>query len=218
MLTNSLRIYILSTILLAVLVLSLQAQPLKGKSRIELKGGPWMINSAVNVGLTGVETSIESGGILGGIAYGKWLQENLVIDISITALRADLSVNAGVTGVATNNAWVVPILVGVRYYPISSTLESSWRPYLRAGVGPYIGSESKTEVNIQVIVESKTRTAFGGFLGTGLDILLSKSFILGLEGGYNLISDFSEPIGGRKNYSSGEFCIGISLLLGKGVE
>lgn len=192
MLTNLLRIYILSAILLAVLALSLQAQPLKGKSRIELKGGPWMINSAVNTGFTGVETSVKSGGILGGIAYGKWLQENLAINISITAFMADLSVKTGVSGVATNNAWVVPILVGVRYYPIPSTLESGWRPYLRAGVGPFIGEESRVKIFTQVIVESRKSTAFGGFLGGGLDILLSKSFILGLDGGYNIMSDFSD--------------------------
>lgn len=81
-------------------------------------------------------------------------------------------------------------------------------------VGPFIGYEEKTEVFTTVSVESNTKTAIGTRLGTGIDIQLSRLFMIDMYTGYSLMTDFSAPIGGKINYSSGEFSIGVSFLFG----
>ena len=61
-------------------------------------------------------------------------------------------------------------------------------------------------------------TVFGGQLGGGLDVQMGRHFMVGIQGGFNLMNDFSEPLAGRKNYSGLELSIGASWLFGKGVK
>jgi len=59
--------------------------------------------------------------------------------------------------------------------------------------------------------------AFGGQLGAGIDFILSPHFMAGIAGGYNIMADFEEPIGGSVNYGGPEFSIGLSYLFGQGL-
>ncbi|MCP4600285.1 MAG: hypothetical protein GY847_07095, partial [Proteobacteria bacterium] len=61
-------------------------------------------------------------------------------------------------------------------------------------------------------------TAFGGQLAAGLDFVTGRNFMMSAGFGWNLMSDFNEPIGGSKNYSGPEFSFGFSWLFGKGVR
>jgi hypothetical protein len=128
-------------------------------------------------------------------------------------MLADIEVNTDFTGTSTEAAVVAPILFGIKYYFAQSTFNTSVRPYAKAAVGPFIGSQEKSEENITgVVIESRTEATFGGQLGGGVDFLMSRHFMTGFSLGYNLISDFDQPIGGSRNYSGPVFNFGLSVL------
>ncbi len=201
----------------AMLTASVQAINLNGRSRIEIHGGfaGGSENSTVISG-TNVEVSTGAGGAMGGIMFGHWLQENLAVTIRVSAITNDIDKRVGIGTVSTYSSTITAIHPGMQYNFLKSSMESSWRPYVSVSVGPYIGHESSTNITTSVTVESSTQTAFGAQLGAGVNIQLSRLFMLGMHTGYNLMSNFSEPIGGKENYSNGEFSIGLSLLLGSG--
>ena len=58
--------------------------------------------------------------------------------------------------------------------------------------------------------------AFGGQVGGGLDVQISRLIMLGGRVGFNFQTDFSSPIGGRDNYNGVDAGISLSFLLGKG--
>ncbi len=211
-------ILLIISIILFTFSIIANASFLEKRSRIELRFGMWHFGGKVLTTYTDVEVSANISGNIGTISYSYWLKENLAIDFSISMLTAKFGTDVGILGVSTHTSNVIPILVGIKYYLPESTYGKTFRPYLKAAVGPYVGNESKVEVGLQVIVESNEEKAAGLYFGGGADIILSSKFMLGINAGYNLVNDFNNPIGGRDNYSSGEFGVGISLLLGKGVE
>jgi hypothetical protein len=103
---------------------------------------------------------------------------------------------------------------GVRLYPFSSTL-TPFRPYLTAAIGPYLGIEARSEFDGGAVEHITTMGAFGGYLGGGLDFQFGWHIMDGVHAGYNLLADFPETLGSRRNYSGVEITAGISLLLGK---
>lgn len=214
----------LITVLIAVATLLqaglAQADPLERRSRIEMKAGLWMMGSRMTseIGAGGVETTTENSGPVGIVAYSYWIQENLAFTSTFSILSVELKSKISALGVGTNTSGVYSVSVGVRYYVPKSTYKTSWRPYVAAAVGPYVGAETKSEVGMTVVTESHTETAIGGYLGGGLDIEVGHHFMLGISTGYHLITDFTESVGSRKNFSSPEFAFGISYLFGQGVR
>jgi len=113
------------------------------------------------------------------------------------------------------------VLMGIRYYLPESTLTTSFRPYLSGAIGSFVGTRTATDVNGDayggVITEIRTMGVMGGKIGGGADFLLNRHIMLGAGAGYNLMGDFPESIGNRKNYSGFEMHIGVSWLFGKGM-
>lgn len=196
------------------------SNPLEKRSRVELKFGLWNLNSQSKseIGANGVQTTATSDGPLGQLTYAYWVRENLAVTFSVGVLAGEYESSAGSGGVSTHVLSVLPILIGVRHYLPESALATSWKPYLAASIGSFIGAVSRSETGTQVITDSRTEAAYGGYLGGGLDIQLSRYFMVGANLGYNLMTDFSESLGGRKNYSGPEFGLGISFLFGRGVN
>lgn len=180
-----------------------RANGLARRHRIEVRVGAWRPTGA-ETRSTPIRASGEvAENILGGASYAYGVQENLSAMLTFSGLAAKAT-NLNVQSIAS-------ILFSVRYYLPKSTLRTSFRPYLTAGVGPYIGNEVESSA-------VKTLGTLGGHVGGGLDILLSRHFMIGSEIGYDPVMSFSEPIGSRRNYSGFEFSVGISFLFGKGVR
>ena len=154
--------------------------------------------------------------MLGGIAYGHWLEEHLALTVSIRAMALDISTNTGAFGVITETSTITSMLVGVKYYLVKSTLASSVRPNLKGSVGPFIGSQSTTRAGTTTVTESRTENVFGGQLGAGVDFVTGRHFMMGFGLGYNQMADFGNPIGGSENYSGPELSFEFSWLFGKG--
>lgn len=91
------------------------------------------------------------------------------------------------------------------------------KPYLAVGLGPVIGGASGSSVDRSgAFAGSRSGATFGGFFGAGADILLGRHWSLGVSAGYNLMGSFSQPIGGRSNYSGVDAGVSIGWVWGKG--
>lgn len=195
----------------------LDAQSLAGRSRIELRMGVgFKSNAGTTASPDGTTTEVQASGLLGSIGYSRWFDDRLAVVLSVGLLAADAESTAGASGVVNRSAAVVPILVGVRYYFPESSFTTAWRPFVSAEAGPVIGSESRSEVGAVVVNESVTGGAFDARLGAGVDIQLSRTFMLGLTGGYHFMTDFTEPIAGEVNHSGPDAGLSISVLFGGG--
>ena len=200
------------------LAVSADAISLEKRHQLGLRLGMWnqITDIRTEIGVGGVETSVESSGMLGGMTYGHWLEEHMALTFSIGGMALDISTSTGALGVTTETSAMASMLMGVKYYFAKSTLESSVRPYLKSSAGPFIGSQSSNKVGITIVNESRTEFAFGGQLGAGVDFVTGRHFMMGFGLAYNLMTDFSEPIGGSRNYSGPEFSFEFSWLFGKG--
>lgn len=145
-----------------------------------------------------------------GFGYAYWLQENLALNLSMSILAPEVGVRVGPASVTTNG--IVAALAGLRWYPPGVGSPTA-KPYLTGSIGPYIGSGVEVRA-----YRTRTQTVVspGGHVGGGLDIQFHRDFILGIRGGYNFMSDFSQPIAGRDNFSGFEMGVEISWVFGKG--
>lgn len=198
-----------------VLPTSVDAQDLFDRSRIELKLGLGMrANSGTSTSLQGVETDTDASGMLGSIGYNKWIREEIAVTFSFGLLAVDVGTSVGSSGVETSTSLVMPAFLGVRYYMPASTYGGQFRPYVSAEGGPLIGFDTETEVGNVVQSGSSTAATIGARVGGGVDILAGNRFMIDLFGGYDLMADFGEPIGGQKNHSGWEFGVGFGVVWG----
>jgi hypothetical protein len=175
-------------------------------------------NSGTTVSGSGVETETKATGFLGSIGYSRWLKEGLALTGSAGFLSAEAKTSAGTSGFESRSASVFLLFFGARYYFPESTFGSQWRPYASAEIGPVIGSQSELKLGSVIAGESITRAALGARIGTGVDIQLGRRAMLGVSAGYDLMTDFSDAIGGQENHSGPDFGISIGFLFGGGGE
>jgi len=226
MIVKPTKLLVLATTLLVAFTMSATAQSidysrsLEKRHQIELRLGMWnqVTDTRTEVGIGLVSTSVESSGFLGGLAYGHWLSESMALTVSVGAMAAKIETNSGIAVTTTETAVVSPIMFGLKQYFPSSTYYTSVRPYAMAAVGTYIGSQTKEEAGLVVVVESRTEAAMGGQIGIGADFILGRHVNLGVMMAYNLMTDFRNPIGGSKNYSGPQLVFGISYVFGRGVH
>jgi hypothetical protein len=213
------RIILLAVVMFALIATSSHAQMLEKRSRLEFgfglatRGGTGTVVSS-----SGVITKTKAEGMLGSLGYSQWLKEELAATVNAGAMLVDVDSRQGASGVTTRTSVVAPIFVGVRRYFPESTFGTAWRPYVSAAIGPVIGVEVASEVGSIVASEAMTRTAFAGRVGAGLDLQLGRLLMLGLQGGYNLMTDFSDEIAGSKSHSGADFGMSLSFLWGRSVE
>ncbi len=208
---------------LAVLVLSATsgAGPLENRHQLELRMGMWNQSTGERTVESGgiisnaISTTVNSNGFLGRFTYGYWLSEGFALNASLGGMLASVETQIEDVGVTTETAYIGQLLVGVKQYFPGSTFNSSVRPYVKALVGPCIGKQTSTQISYVTASESRTEVVIGGQAAAGVDFLVGPHVLMGVNLGYNLMSDFSEPIGGSKNYSGPEVSFGISYLIGK---
>lgn len=195
-------------------------EKLEKRHQLGLRLGMWNqttdARTAVSPGE--VTTSVKGNGLLGGLSYGHWLSEGLALCIGVDLMAADVETEVESATVTTETGCVASVLMSVKQYFPRSTYGSSVRPYVEIGVGPFAGSQERTETGQKVVVESRSETVVGGRIGAGSDFILGRRFLTGVSLGYNLMADFDEPIGGSRNYSGPQFAFGLSYLFGAGAR
>jgi outer membrane protein W len=211
-----LRQLLIISCVIFVFAVTLTAQPLNRLSRIELRLGMWTQTTEERTAVSdeGSTLTAESGGFQGGVAYSYYMKENLAITFVVNIQVVDVEAEVSRDNFMTETAYLTPVLVNLRWYFPGSSSGKSLRPYLVAGPGLFVGQQSRSESETAVLVASKSSMAFGGYFGAGIDLRLGDLFAVGATGGYNLMGDFSEPIGGSVNYSGMEFAMSFSFLFG----
>ena len=220
MLKNFYRLLVLMLVILIGLAASADARLLKGKSRIEIAGGQWLNKDggALDIYWNDCDDDFEAEGAIGSITFSNWQQENMAMLISYSGMDYRETGFIDDDGYFfTEKTMVHSLLFGMRFYPNQASRYISWHPFLSVEAGPYFGFTNYTDVgDIRYYKRNMhhATTAMGVRLGGGIDIELSRHFMVGMNGGYNFISDFDEMIGDEYNVSGGDVRFSISLLLG----
>jgi len=210
----------LVTVALAVLSLvrfpaTLDGQEFMGRSRIEVRLGLGVrANSGTTTSGNGIHAETEAAGLLGSIAYAHWWNEGFALTGSAGLLSSEAKMSAGTGTFRSRSASVVMLFFGARRYFPKSTSSSAWRPFASGEVGPVIGSQSWLEHGGATAGESITTAALGLRLGAGVDIHLGGRTVLGMSAGYDLMTDFPDAIGGRKNHSGPDLGLSIGVQFG----
>jgi outer membrane protein W len=165
--------------------------------------------SANSVAIDGINSEVSSNGFAGNIFFSHWLQENTALTLSAGLLTGSSNVSVNVLNTTQQASTVIPILLGLNYYFLDPTSSDAIRPFISTSVGMYIGSEAK---NTMISQQVHSETAMGGRAGIGIDFLISSHFILGANLGYNVMANFSNPIGGKRNFNGADFSFQSSYV------
>ncbi len=176
---------------------------------------------AINIGLlnntsavantTGAGTST---GFLGSFLYNRWVSDELAFELNAGIVGAKAQSGVNINGIEQTSAAVIPFLAGFRYYPMGLTLGNAVKPYILVMVGAFNGysSSNKMVLGANIGAESKTQSVFGSKFGVGLDTFIDTWMRIGLNTGFNLVTDFDEPVGQRRNYSGVEFSMSFGVM------
>ncbi len=202
-------------------LLQSQTITLRGSSAIELDLGFWNnVNASQQLNLTGIKQEAKASGFVGGLTYCYWMRENMAITVAGSLLSSEASSTVAVEGntiinplitVRQNANALFSFLVGMRYFIPEPEPEDMLRPYLAIGVGSFMGFEANNSLLAQ---SAHSESTFGGRAGVGLDAHLGKSVKLGVNAGYNAMSDFRSSVGARNNFNGFDFSVGIAFLFG----
>ena len=214
----SIKTIVLTVCLVLYFAAVVSANSLENRHQLGLEVGLWnRVNEARNeVGIGVVSSSAGTTGLLGGVTYGYWFTERFSLNIDLGMMRASVESKVGVVQGTTTATSVTHVLVTAKRYFSNSTPISPVRPYMSAGIGPFVRSQSKILLGRIIAEEATTETVLGGQIGAGIDFITGRHFMTGISLSYNLMSDFDRPIGGSSNYSGPEFTLGFSYLFGHG--
>lgn len=160
----------------------------------------------------GILTKYSDDDLVVSIGYGYFVDELTAFTVTVKVLEAETESFIGSLGVYNVDQAVVPIFFGVRRYLGPPRSHSAVRPYLALAGGPVIGSESLSLAGSDCYEETHTQAVVGAHFGGGIDFILGRHLTFGFNAGYNLMSDFDEPVAGHVNYSGTEFGVGIGFL------
>lgn len=152
---------------------------------------------------------------LGSILYNYWATNEIAIDFNIGLLSAEVKQGITFAGIEQSTAAVIPFQFGFRYYPASMVIGNNIRPFTAINLVAANGYSvsNKVLIGIKVGTETKNQTALGARIGFGADAFINNWLKLGINTGYLLISDFSEVVGTRKNYSGLDLSFSFGVLL-----
>jgi opacity protein-like surface antigen len=201
-------------IIIALLLLSsiswAQEYVLKGRSALELNFGFWGGAKASNsVTMNGIQSEATTNGFSGSILFSHWIQEQMSVTLSGGLLAGEASSTVSASAIGQRASAIVPILIGVRFYFLSPVQDDAVRPFVSTAVGAYVGSEASNTILTQ---SAHSESTYGGQVGAGIEFLFSNHIKMGASVRYNMMSDFSTPIGARYNYNGADASIGIGYI------
>jgi len=187
-----------------------------GRNRIELQVGMGRVGGSSEP-TPRLSAGMESVDLLVGLQYTRFVSEALSVTFGVNALPSESSIVTEAGAFAGDRA-IVALPFSVRWNPMSGNPRSrAIKPYLTAGFGPVVGGSSGSSINYtSAFAGSQSAATVGGLFGAGADVLIGRSWSIGVSAGYNWMADFSRPIGGRENYSGFQVKVGFGWLFGKG--
>ena len=201
------------TVLMLFFSANLFAQRKVKSTGIGLRGTHWkMTNDQTRIIVSdyGSRSSVETG------SGGVWLfllsrmNHNTWFELSFGAVGKVQEESYYYTNSDVDVFAVTPILLGLRVELIAPESQTSLKPYLSLGGGPYWSSNiSVKERTYEDEVKVETKLKRGGYLGGGANFLLSDWFALNFDMKYHFIN-FN-----KKDVNSGfEYGFGVSFMWG----
>lgn len=176
------------------------------KHSIDLRFSMWRNSSSdVSVGLPGVSIDVGNGNTGGRIMYNYYPNKSYAYTFSVGVLSAKVSVKT----LSNYTSTIAPIMMGAKYFLIQNNDDQTLRPYISGMIGMLHGSESSVKI---LSINNHSETTMGGYLGIGTDMILGSLVKLHTDLGYNLFTEFEQPIGSKRNYSGPEFSFGIGFI------
>ena len=159
---------------------------------------------AISVGLSGTRsaqvssqgTSAETSRGVGEIAFTHWFDEQLAVDVSVGVLDARAS--AGASG--QSSSAIIPVLLGIGFYPTRAAIGESIRPFAALAGGPYTQFVAS---NTALGQAAWSETVFGARLWAGIDWIAARAFKLGASSAYDLVPGFRAAPGRPAENHSG---------------
>ncbi len=164
-----------------------------------------------------VRAAVSAENLTFGFGLSRWLRDDLAIGLSLSVVASEAGTGVGGEVWAREQSVTSFMLNGRKYFP-EVLPTAPLLLYVSGGVGTLIASVNETSVGNEVVTSADVLTAFGVQVGGGVDVPLSRRWMLGAETGFNLVGDFAEPVGGRKNYGGFRMSLSLSFLLGKGIQ
>lgn len=187
-----------------------QNYQLKGRSSIGFNLGVHTnAESSSSVSVSVIKTNVAASGFIGNMFFAHWIEEDLAVKFSVGLLRSSADVKVDLFTTTEQVSSVIPILLGMNYYIPNPNETSSFRPFITASMGMYIGNETKNSILTQDV---RTEAAMGGRVGAGMEFILGSHFILGANLGYNIMSDFNKPVAGKDNYNGADFSFQLNYV------
>lgn len=189
------------------------------RSRIGIQFGYWShagsTDETEEINGTVVETDALSDNLTFGLLYTHWMRDTWAIGGEFSAIRSSTNVAITSYSVIERTTTIASMLLSLRYYLPELSYRSPIRPFFLAGAGPVFATETLSEVYGYVYAESETHTAFCGQLGGGIDVIAADQVMVGFKAAYDFMSEYSDPVGGRRDYSGPEFSLSIGYLFGR---
>jgi hypothetical protein len=185
----------------------------EGRNRLDLRFGMF------RAGASGTAShGISSGEAVGGLQYMRYVRENVAVTLNMEGTELQAGSAIGPEGPFTGVTGLFAMPVGVRWNPFTfGGRTDAIKPFIAGGVGPVIGETLGTfAANGTVLSGSRTAATIGGYVRAGADFHLGRSFVLGVDSGYNWMADFAQPVGLKNNYSGFGFNVGLGWLFGRG--
>jgi len=180
---------------------------------ISLRGATWgWPEGQQQLVWTGGEhyTSFDSEGVGGWISFVSRAADQVFVELSLGGLVRTVEEVQRPLGTETYVEALVPLLLGARVFPFEPDHSGALRPYVSLGAGPYWMLDIlalETPEHDDVAVNSEYD--FGGYLGVGVDFMISDWFGLNLDFRQHFV-DFSN----HHEYSGSEFALGVQFLWG----
>lgn len=218
--TKLLKHAVLILALVAVTMSTSVAGTFAGKTRLELGVG-WRHNPGRTGNLVYVDNDpfvSASDGAVGRLSLSHWGSDDMAFALDYTIHDVETGSEVDAYGTLYDSTTIVhSLMFGFRFYMPQSGAYTAMQPYFSVAGGPFIGTteynspedcgcDTYTEVHHVVVPAAR--------LGGGIDFQMSPHLMLGFYGGYNFVEEFSEPIGGRYDYSGSDFGMSVSLLFG----
>lgn len=207
-------VVIMSTIFLLLFAVNLLAQRKVKSTGIGLRATCWKLTSdptRITVSNFGEQTSINTG------SGGAWLylisrmNYSTLFELSLGAIGQVEEETYYYTNSEVDVFAVTPILFGVRFELVSPESQNALKPYLSLGGGPYWISTINVKEELcqeEVTVETKLRR--GGYLGGGVNFLLSDWLAINFDMKYHFIN-----LDKNHENSGFEYGLGFSFLWGR---
>jgi hypothetical protein len=153
-----------------------------------------------------------------GVQYTHYVREGLAVTLGAQGVVLDQGASVGAGGVFAGTASVIAMPISVHWNPLKA---DRWRgaakPFVSIGIGPVFGTSDTAFVGGGIVTASSDRQAStGGHVGAGMDVHVSKRFSLGVNGGYNWMLDFAQPVGSKTNFSGPELGLSLGWIFGRG--